>query len=84
MWQGFILEEIHVHRTGTPLSPGTDSLSATDERMTSDSSPGDVTSGLLLSFVVEGMIFITEVSIYECLFSLFFFLSQIGFSTHTF
>ena len=62
MWQGFILEEIHVHRTGTPLSPGTDSFSAKVERMTSDSSPGDVTSGLL-SFVVEDMIFITEVSI---------------------
>ena len=49
---------VHVHRTGTPLSPGIGSaVSAAAERMTSDSSPGDVNSGLLLSFVLEVMIF---------------------------
>ena len=34
----------HVHRTGTPLSPGTGSgsISAVGERMASESSPGDV------------------------------------------
>ena len=48
---------VHVHRTGTPLSPGIGSaVSAAAERMTSDSSPGDVNSGLLLSFVLEVMI----------------------------
>lgn len=53
-WQSFF---IHVHRTGTPLSPGIGSaVSAAAERMTSDSSPGDVNSGLLLSFVLEVMI----------------------------
>jgi hypothetical protein len=64
----FVLE-IHVHRTGTPLSPGTGSISAVVEKMTSDSSPGDVKSGLLLSFVVEVMICRKASINLRCLFS---------------